>query len=135
MNKWQRYFMDVAIRTAQLSHCKRSQVGAVAVRDKRIICVGYNGTSPGEDNCCEDEHNITKPNVIHAEDNLIRFAKRNNIDISGTNLYTTLAPCKSCASLILSADFSEVFYLQQYRFTDGLDFLQSVGISTTYLGV
>ena len=71
MNKWDMVYMDTAKRFASLSYANRLQVGAIAVKDNRIISVGYNGTVAGEDNACEDENGNTKPSVIHAELNLI----------------------------------------------------------------
>ena len=83
-DKWDKYFISVARLTAGLSYAKKLQVGAVAVKDKRIICTGYNGTLPGTDNCCEHEIKEwdhvnnkeivrlkTKETVEHAERNLI----------------------------------------------------------------
>lgn len=128
MNKWDRYFTDVALRTAALSYAERLKVGAVAVRDRRIICVGYNGTPPGESNQCEDEFNRTLPSVIHAEDNLIRFAHSNEIDIVGCTLYITHSPCINCAQLILQEGFSEVVYINEYRSADGIEKLKSNNI-------
>lgn len=122
-SKWQSYFMDVALRTARLSHAIRLKVGAVAVLDNRIICVGFNGTPPGEDNSCEIMINnelVTKANVIHAEANLIKFAKTHNIAIAGTDIYITHSPCQGCADAIISAGFSRVYYNTLYRNSEGL---------------
>ena len=120
MNKWDKYFAEVALRTADLSYAKRLQVGAVAVRDRRIVCVGFNGTPPGEDNICEDENFVTKPNVIHAEDNLVRFAKMNDIYLIGCDLYVTHSPCENCASIIIDNGFLSVVYINEYRSNTGI---------------
>lgn len=124
VNKWDMYFADVALRTASLSYAERLKVGAVAVRDRRIVCVGYNGTPPGEPNRCEDENNRTLPSVIHAEDNLIRFAHDNWIDIYGCTLYVTHSPCINCANLIIREGFVEVVYVNEYRSLAGVEKLK-----------
>ena len=105
--KFHSYFMDVAKRTAQLSNARRLKVGCIAVFDRRIICCGYNGTGPGEDNNCEiemlDGSLITKPNVKHAEINMIDFANERDIDLRSCRLYITHEPCEPCATRILGA--------------------------------
>ena len=126
--RYDSYFMDVAVRTGGLSYAERAKVGAVAVRNRRIICVGFNGTPPGHPNICEDGDFKTLPSVIHAEDNLVRFAKMWEIDLSGCSIYITHSPCLNCAKIILSAGFSEVIYLDAYRVSEGREFLTSKGI-------
>ena len=125
MSKWERYFMDVALRTAQLSYCTRLQVGAVAVRDKRVICIGFNGTPPNTPNCCELEDGTTAPNVLHAEDNLARFAEKHNICLEECDLYVTHAPCINCAKIIHASKFDKVYFNQYYRDLSGLNYLQT----------
>lgn len=128
MSRWDDYFVDVAHRTASLSYANRLKVGAVAVRDRRIICVGFNGTPPGSDNRCEDDNNVTLPMVIHAEDNLARFAYNNGIDISGCTLYVTHTPCVNCADIIVNNGFVEVVYVNDYRTVDGKEKLENNNI-------
>ena len=110
--KFNEYFMDVAIRTAQLSSAVRLKVGCVAVRDRRIIACGYNGTGPGEDNVCEiklpDGTLVTKPNVVHAEINMIDFAKLWDINLVGCSLYITHEPCEPCAIAVIEAGIIDV---------------------------
>jgi dCMP deaminase len=126
--------MDVAMITAQLSCAKRLQVGAVAVLDKRIICVGFNGMpEDSKDNNCEcvvDGVLVTRPEVIHAEHNLIKFANSHDIDIFGATMYITHAPCIGCASRIAAAGFDKVIWKDDYRSIDGIKFLQSNNIET-----
>lgn len=104
--------MDVAIRTAQLSSAVRLKVGCVAVRDRRIIACGYNGTGPGEDNVCEaqlpDGTLVTKPNVVHAEINMIDFVKLWDINLVGCSLYITHEPCEPCAIAVIEAGIIDV---------------------------
>jgi dCMP deaminase len=69
-------YLAMAAIWAQNSYCKRRQVGALLVKDKMIISDGYNGTPSGFENECEDENNITKPYVLHAEANAITKAKK-----------------------------------------------------------
>lgn len=119
--------MDVAWRTSQLSYASRLQVGAVAVKEKRIIAVGFNGTPPGSSNTCEAYNLLgileTLDSVIHAEENLILFAARHGISLLDTSIYVTHAPCINCARAILGAGFKELIYETVYRSTRGLEFL------------
>lgn len=129
--KYDKYFADVAVRTAALSDAKRLKVGAVAVRDNRTILCGFNGTLPGEPNECEDAEGHTLPSVLHAEENLITYAARKGVSLEGCTLYCTHAPCINCARLIRGAGFDKVIFLEYYRESHGLDFLKSRGISVT----
>jgi len=125
--KFHHYFMDVARRTARLSNARRLKVGSVAVRDRRIIACGYNGTPPGADNNCEIELSDgslkTKPDVSHSEVNLIEFAKEHNICLLGCDLYITHRPCKNCATRIKNAGFFRTFHDIDYGDTAGFDYL------------
>ena len=117
-------YMDVAERFAQLSHAKRLQVGAVVVKDDRIISIGYNGMPTGWDNTCEDKHFKSKPEVLHAESNAI--AKLASSHESGKNatLLCTHAPCIECAKLIYQSGISTVYYKDAYRSSVGIEFLK-----------
>lgn len=135
--KFHHYFMDVAKRTAELSYARRNKVGSVAVRDRRIIACGYNGTGPGEDNNCEislpDGSLQTKSTVLHSELNLINFAEEQEISLFGCDLYITLLPCVTCAGKIIDAGFFRVFYDTDYRIMDGLKYLNDNGVTTVKL--
>lgn len=120
--------MTVAHETAKLSHAVRLKVGAVAVRDKRIVCCGFNGTAPGRPNECEKD-NVTLEETLHSEQNLISYAARHGIPLEGCSLYLTHAPCLKCASMILSSGFTKIYYDEEYRMTDGIDYLRSAGIT------
>lgn len=127
-NKWDDYFMDVALRTSQLSYAKRLQVGSVAVKHNRIILCGFNGTPAGDDNNCEHLINgelKTKPNVLHSEENLILFAANHGISLNGSAIYITHAPCLNCSRLIYGSGIIRVVYKNVYRDSAGLDFLQT----------
>lgn len=120
--------MKVAYVYANLSYCERRKVGCVIVKDDRIISIGYNGTPTGWDNCCEDSNNNTKPEVIHAEANAI--AKLAKIDGGGfgASVFTTSAPCYDCAKQLGVIKIKDLYYCEEYRITDGIDFLERCGI-------
>ena len=121
--KWVDAYMDTAYRFAQLSSAKRLQVGSIIVKDNRIISIGYNGMPSGWTNECEDENNITKPEVIHAEANAIIKLARDGESGKGATLFCTHAPCVHCAKLIYGAGITTVYYRDFYRDFDGLNFL------------
>jgi len=134
--KWIDAFMDTAERFSQLSSAKRLQVGAVVVKDNRIISIGYNGMPSGWTNECElvTQHSddtvttVTKDEVIHAEANAIIKLARDGESGNGSSLFCTHAPCIHCSKLIHGAGVSKVYYRHTYRDNLGLDFLQKCGI-------
>lgn len=128
-------YMDVAERFAQLSSAKRLNVGAIVVKDERIISIGYNGMPTGWDNCCEHEvleDNIvyirSKPEVLHAEANAITKLAKSNESGDGASIFITHSPCIECAKLIYQSGIATVYYKNNYRDTAGLDFLTKSGI-------
>ena len=138
--------LDVAARYAELSKARRLKVGAVVVKDDRIISIGYNGTPSGWDNNCEDEvweftaavygepqqlvntGLKTKPEVIHAEENAIAKLARSHESGDGATMFITHAPCAQCAKLILVSGIKAVYYRQVYRDDAGIKFLQQGGV-------
>ncbi len=134
--KWVDAFMDTAERFAQLSSAVRLQVGAVVVKDQRIISIGYNGTPAGWTNECEEviyriaEEPIskTKDEVIHAEANAIAKLARDGESGLGADLFCTHAPCIQCAKIVYGAGVKKVYYRNTYRDTKGLDFLEKCGV-------
>ena len=126
-------YLRMARIWAENSYCKRRQVGALVVKDKMIISDGYNGTPSGFENVCEDENNVTKPYVLHAEANAITKLARSGNNSDGSTLYVTDAPCIECAKLIIQAGIRRVVYARQYRLDDGLQLLRRAGIEVTYL--
>jgi dCMP deaminase len=143
--KWVDAFMDTAERFAQLSSAVRLKVGAVVVKDNRIISIGYNGMPSGWTNECEhvvdvaktdpryDYNNFTKvlktkDEVIHAEANAILKLARDGESGNGSSLFCTHAPCIHCAKLIHGAGINTVYYRESYRDTLGLDFLTNCNI-------
>ena len=132
-------YMDVAERFAELSSARRLHVGAIVVKDDRIISIGYNGMPSGWDNDCEDlvyriaEEPIlkTKPEVLHAETNAIAKLAKSNESGLGATMFITHAPCLDCAKLIYQSGISSVLYRDAYRDTGGITFLEKSGIEVT----
>ena len=125
-------FMDVAERFAQLSSAVRLQVGAIVVKDDRIISIGYNGMPSGWDNECEDTFHhhelgtcttVTKAEVLHAETNAISKLARGTESGDGATMFVTHAPCIDCAKLVYQSGIATVYYKNEYRSTQGLEFL------------
>ena len=103
------------------------------VKDQRIISDGYNGTPSGFENVCEDENNVSKPYVLHAEANAISKVARSHNSSDGATLYVTASPCIECSKLIIQAGIRRVVYGELYRLTDGIDLLKRAGIEVEYL--
>ena len=128
-------YLKMARIWAENSYCKRRQVGALIVQDKMIISDGYNGTPSGFETVCEDENNVTKPYVLHAEANAITKIARSSNNSDGATLYVTAAPCIECAKLIIQAGISRVIYSEEYRIEDGINLLRRAGIEVKYIPV
>jgi dCMP deaminase len=128
--KFKLFYMNEALNVAKLSYCNKLQVGAVLVKDNRIISFGYNGTFSGEDNCCEDADGKTKDNVIHAEENLLMKLTRTYETAVGSSIFITHQPCINCARLIANSGVTEVFYAHDYRCNRGTDLLDQRNIYT-----
>ena len=131
--KYDLAYLRIASEWGKLSYCKRKQVGAIIVRDKMIISDGYNGTPSGFENCCEDEENLTKWYVLHAEANAILKVARSTQSCEGATLYITLSPCKECSKLIHQSGIKRVVYLDEYKDTSGVDFLRKAGVEAEHL--
>lgn len=139
-------YMDVAHRFAQLSSAKRLQVGAIIVKDDRIISIGYNGMPAGWTNDCEyrdyrspyehefrDEdgtsYNLkTKPEVIHAEANAIAKLAKGPESGDGSTMFLTHAPCIDCAKQIYTSGIKKVYFRKHYRDSHGIEFLKQCNI-------
>ena len=130
-----RRYIRMATIWAENSYCTRRQVGALIVKNQRIISDGYNGTPAGFENICEDENNVTKPYVLHAEANAITKIARSNNNSEGATLYVTASPCIECAKLIIQAGIKRVVYGEKYRLTDGIDLLERAGVTVEYLPI
>ena len=132
-NAVDRRYLRMARIWASNSYCIRRQVGALLVKDRMIISDGYNGTPAGFENECEDENDITKSYVLHAEANAITKVAKSNNSSDGSTLYITTSPCMECAKLIIQAGIIRVVYEEKYRITDGLDLLERAGIELVHI--
>src|SRR6056300_964412 len=132
-DKFVQAYMDVAERFAQLSSAQRLHVGAIIVKDDRIISIGYNGMPSGWDNNCEyvkeDGSLKSKPEVLHAETNAIAKLARSPESGEDASIFITHAPCLNCAKLIYQSGISTVYYETEYRATEGVKFLTKSGIA------
>lgn len=126
-------YLRMARIWAENSYCQRRKVGALVVKDKMIISDGYNGTPSGFENVCEDEDNVTKPYVLHAEANAITKLARSSNNSEDSTLYVTAAPCLECSKLIIQAGIKRVVYAEKYRLEDGVNLLKRAGIEVIYL--
>ena len=134
------YFMKVAQLTAELSHAIRKKVGAVLVKDNRIISIGFNGTPHNwPDNDCEDvmpDGSLkTKSIVVHAEANALFWCSKTEIITNGSTMYLTLSPCATCALGIIQSGVRRVVYLEKYRDTIGIDVLRKAGITVEQMEI
>lgn len=128
-------YLRMAMIWAENSYCKRRKVGALIVKDKMIISDGYNGTPAGFENVCEDENNLTKPYVLHAEANAIsKVACSHNSSMRAT-MYATTSPCIECAKLIIQAGIKRVVYCDKYHNMDGCDLLERAGVETIFIAL
>ena len=130
-------YMDVAKRFSQLSTAKRLQVGAIIVKNDRIISIGYNGMPSGWTNECEDYYGldfsgnptlVTKPEVIHAEANAIAKLAKSTESGDGAVMFLTHAPCIDCAKQIYASGISKVYFGEQYRSSSGYEFLTKCNV-------
>lgn len=127
-------YLRMAHIWAENSYCKRRKVGALVVKDKTIISDGYNGTPSGFENVCEDDNNVTKPYVLHAEANAITKLARSTNSGEGATLYVTASPCIECSKLIIQAGIRRVVYGEKYRLDDGIKLLNRAGVETEFIG-
>ena len=142
-------YMKTAETFAELSHARRLHVGAIVVKDDRIISIGYNGMPAGWDNDCEyevtefqTEYGVgsklvntgelrTRPEVLHAETNAIAKLAKSNESGLGATMFITHAPCLDCAKLIYQSGISSVLYRDAYRDISGVSFLEKSGVTVT----
>lgn len=125
-NKWDKLFMSIAENISVLSHCVSHKVGCVAVKNKRIIATGINGSPPGMINCDDIFKNYdpekdrlthyewSKKHEIHAEMNLILYCAKNGISLEGATLYTNLQPCSTCMKNLIQSGITKIYYLREY---------------------
>lgn len=123
-------YLDLALRIAEESYCKRLQVGAVIVKDGNIISFGYNGTPTGRPNKCE-ENDVTFSYVLHAESNAITKACKSPISTEGATMYLTHSCCVECAKLIIQSGIKRVYYLKDYRDISGIKLLRDCDVDVS----
>ncbi len=135
-------YMELAENLAKRSHCVKAKVGAVLTKDTRIISVGYNGPPAGTHNCDEEYPETGCPRdskgscslALHAEQNAILYASKNNVPIEDCTLYVTLSPCIACARVIFTIGIKKVYYMNSYAdfkglpTDEGVDFLRKFGV-------
>ena len=133
---WNEYFMNIAHEVAKRSTCERAQVGAVIVREKRILTTGYNGSPRGLPHCTEvgclmeNGHCVR---TLHAEQNAIIQAALHGVITEGAIIYVTHQPCFMCAKTIINAGILEIVYDEEYKDARSLDFLQQANVKITAL--
>ena len=135
--------MKTAETFAECSTAKRAKVGAIIVKDDRIISIGYNGMPSGWDNNCENEIGVhkgepvlkTKPQVLHAEMNAISKVARSSESSQDAVMFITHAPCHDCAKMIYQSGISSVYYRTTYRDSTGIEFLEQCNIPVTQIDV
>lgn len=124
---WDKCYLDIAKNISNMSYAKRRKVGAVLVKNSSIIGYGYNGMPAGMPNSCEIS-GTTRKEVLHAETNAITKIAKSNESTNGATLYVTLSPCFECSKLISQSGIKRVCYIEEYRNTEGLEYLKSLGI-------
>jgi dCMP deaminase len=138
-------FINIAHEIATASKCVSKQVGAVIVKDGRILSTGYNGTPSGYTNCCEhwngeytkDHHDWSKTYEIHAEMNAIIWAARKGISIEGATIYVTLEPCSECSKNLIASGIKRIVYDRAYEHTNSdivSNFIKDNGVKIEKIG-
>ncbi|MFA6357528.1 MAG: cytidine/deoxycytidylate deaminase family protein [Candidatus Omnitrophota bacterium] len=136
---WDEYFLEMASLVAKRSTCLRRRVGAVLVRDKRILATGYNGAPSGLKHCIEigclrqklkvpsgERHELCR--ALHAEQNALIQASLHGISVKAAILYTTTQPCVICAKMLINAGIKEIVMTQGYPDKMAMDFLKQAKI-------
>ena len=134
--KFIKAYMDTARNFAELSHARRAKVGAIVVKDDRIVSIGYNGMPADWDNNCENVIGYTngepvlktKPEVLHAETNAITKLARSTESGLGADMFITHGPCLECAKLIYQSGIRRVYFSKHYRDEDGIRFLKDSNV-------
>ncbi len=133
---WDKYFMDIANEVAKRSTCERAQVGAVIVKEKRILTTGYNGSPRGLPHCYEvgclmDNGHCVR--TLHAEQNAIIQAALHGVITEGATIYVTHQPCFLCAKMIINAGLVRIVYDKEYPDDRSREFLEQAGVKLIVL--
>ena len=141
---WPEYFMNITYLVSERSTCIRRKVGAIAVKDRRILATGYNGAPRGVPHCLDagclrqelgipsgQRHEICRG--LHAEQNVIIQAAVHGIDISGAELYCTTYPCVLCTKMLINCGIKNIFYAESYPDELARAMLREAGISIEHM--
>lgn len=133
-------FMEIAHIVARRGTCSRAQVGAIIVRDRRIVSMGYNGVPAGQPHCIHEPHNSIMAQVvadregctraIHAELNAIAWASRVGVPIDSCTMYATHSSCAQCARAMVAGGITTFWFETPYRLTEGLHILEANDVRT-----
>ena len=137
---WETYFMDITALVARRTTCLRRAVGAVIVKDKRILSTGYNGAPSHirhcrEMGCLREQLNVPSGQRhelcrgIHAEQNAIIQAAYHGVSIKGATLYCTTQPCSICAKMIINAGLKAIIYASGYADPMAVEMLEEAGVA------
>ena len=110
--------MQMAHLVATRATCDRKHVGAVIVKDNRVLSTGYNGSLPGAPHCDTDGHLMVDGHcvrTVHAEANAIAHAAKHGVPLDGSTLYVTASPCPTCYKLAVSAGIQRIVYDEYYK--------------------
>jgi dCMP deaminase len=133
---WDEYFIEIAKQVASRATCPRLSVGAVVVRDRRILTTGYNGSPSGTEHCSESGCLMVEGHcqrTIHAEANAIVQGAFHGISLAGSSLYCTHYACFGCTKLIISAGVKQFVYSKAYDAPLGLSLFMEAGV--TVIGI
>ena len=133
---WDEYFLDIAFSVAERSTCDRAHVGAVLVRDKRILATGYNGSPAGLPHCDEVGHLMIDGHCVrtlHAEQNAIIQSALHGVSSEAATAYVTHQPCLTCAKMLINAGVERVVYAGDYLDDNSRQFLAAANVKLDYL--
>jgi dCMP deaminase len=142
---WQEYFAEITRMVANRSTCRRRKVGAILVKNKRILATGYNGAPSGVPHCLDvgclreqlgipsgERHELCRG--LHAEQNAILQAAYHGVSIEGSDLYCTNLPCIICSKMLINAGIRRAYYLDGYADALSREMLDVAGVELLRLG-
>ncbi len=135
---WDEYFMSIALQVAKRSTCDRANVGAIIVKDRRILTTGYNGSPAGLPHCDDIGHLMVEGHCVrtlHAEQNAIIQAAYHGVSVQESTLYVTHQPCLNCAKMIINAGIRRVVFAGAYPDTLARQFLAEAGVGLQYFAL
>ncbi len=133
---WDTYFIDITLEVAKRATCLRAQVGAIIVKDKRILTTGYNGAPKGLPHCLDEGCEMVGGHCVrslHAEQNAILQAAEYGVSLEGGTIYITHQPCVTCAKMIINAGIRRVVYAGLYPDELAMKYLRMAGIQIDYM--